>query len=196
MGQQLGCVAPPPEFRSKIYSIPLAHFIVLPESVEQCLQKLEHTKLPASILFAPAHAGDLSFVADKIENGDKVDWNEVNLQSAASFIKIFLQNLPEPLIPFDLSWKALRAMDSFHLVFGSAPGEQPDNFDQLMYIRSLLANLPPIHYAVLRRLVATFAKVVVPHSPLLPAPMTHLSAMVTPGTLDPVSPLHHFLSID
>lgn len=58
-------------------------------------------------------------------------------------------------------------------MFPRSPGDVVDNFDQLMMVRALVLNLHPLHYQLLKRVLAILARHASRASPLNPTPLTH-----------------------
>ena len=104
-------IGAPPAPPTKVF-LPLLDFV--PDHVQRCLERCEAdtTGALASCIFSPSVGGNLSFVQD-LEAGRRVDFGRINVLSSMCFIKRYLESIPEPLLPFQHSWKWLRLFDRY-----------------------------------------------------------------------------------
>ena len=119
MGASLGaCIGAPPAPPTKVF-LPLLDFV--PDHVQRCLERCEAdtTGALASCIFSPSVGGNLAFVQD-LEAGRRVDFSRINVLSSICFIKRYLESIPEPLLPFQHSWKWLRLFDRYPALHASS----------------------------------------------------------------------------
>ncbi|XP_046888180.1 protein FAM13B isoform X2 [Hypomesus transpacificus] len=135
--------------QARVFGIPLEELKAsgqsghsVPLLVQQIVDYIEeHGRLDLEgMFFVNGNAERVDWLRQRYDNGEQVDLEkEADLASAVSLLRLFLQKLPEPIIPAALQALILQLYQDY-----SSEEEQARN------MKYLLQQLPQVNYALLR----------------------------------------------
>ncbi|XP_019110716.1 beta-chimaerin isoform X2 [Larimichthys crocea] len=139
-------------FSCDLTTLVKAHNTTRPMVVDMCIQEIELRGMKSEGLYRVSgfseHIEDVRLAFDR--DGEKVDisasaYADINIIAGA--LKLYLRDLPIPVITFDLYSKFIQAAKS------------PNAESRLEAIHESLLQLPPAHYETLRYLMAHLKRV-------------------------------------
>eukprot|EP00123_Amoebidium_parasiticum_P009817 comp19725_c0_seq1/m.23507 comp19725_c0_seq1/g.23507 ORF comp19725_c0_seq1/g.23507 comp19725_c0_seq1/m.23507 type:complete len:553 (-) comp19725_c0_seq1:585-2243(-) len=145
---------------------------VYPAFVEKALAYVEKHGMDLEGIFRlSGTASEITAYKDRLDNGEDVDFSEErNAHNVAGLTKLYLRELPEPL----LTWQ-------FFLPFMAVQDER-DEARRLGYIRALVGALPPQNYTLLKRLCGFFHRLA-DHSAVTKMHYENLATVLGPNIL-------------
>lgn len=142
--------------KQRLFGLPLAVLCyysaekcILPQQIEELFCKIEiHGLYSEGLYRKSAVSSKIKDLKDKLENGLKnIDIDIYNVHVLANTLKLFLREMSEPLLSFDLYDDFLRAADL------------DNNNDRIQTILSLTKNLQSSHQILFERLIFHLALV-------------------------------------
>ena len=135
-------------FGNSLNSIPKSH-TGLPLVFELCLKSIESTGLITEGIYRKSSVKSkvsrlISAIDDDLEN---LDWESFDIHALCCVVKNFLNELPEPLLTFDIYDKCLIA------------AKISERAEKIRAVQAILHLLPPIHYSCLERLIFHMAQI-------------------------------------
>ncbi|KAI6653725.1 Unconventional myosin-IXa [Oopsacas minuta] len=121
----------------------------LPPIFELCLKSIESTGLMSEGIYRKCSAKSkvTRFIAAIDEDLENVDWESYDVHAMCSGVKTFLNELPDPLLTFDLYDRCIIA------------AKISERTEKVRAIQAILQLLPPMNYKCLERLVFHMAQI-------------------------------------
>lgn len=178
----LGGGAPPPPKKTQrkgaYFGVPLADCVTnpdgseIPELLEQGFRFIELRDLKTEGIFRlSGSANVINEYKRKFDAGEPVDFmKETDPHAVTGIIKLYLRELPEPLLTFDL-----------HPYFMGMDGCKEKTM-RLRFTKFLISRLPPLNRATLKRLMGFLSKVA-QHSDVNKMALHNLATVFGPNLL-------------
>lgn len=169
--------------KTRMFGLPYEELIrrdapanLIPVWLEKAIEFLEQKALGIQGVFrvSPPKT-QLDDTKKKIDGAQEIDWTSLDEHVCTGTIKLFLRELPQPLLTFELYSKFVAAAD----------GE--DDSSKVKAIKSVLAELPKPNSALLRRLLALMV-LIERNKEVNKMTSTNLAVVLCPSILYPEVP--------
>lgn len=149
---------------------------LIPVWLEKAIEFLEQKALGIQGVFrvSPPKT-QLDDTKKKIDSGQEIDWTSLDEHVCTGTIKLFLRELPQPLLTFELYSKFVSAADA------------SDDPAKVKAIKSVLAELPKSNLALLKRLLALMV-LIERNKEVNKMTATNLAVVLCPSILYPEVP--------
>jgi len=141
----------PPTIGVELDTICMRDRIDIPEVIKDVLEHIRQKGLKEKGIFrVGGSTTDIKNIAVAVDAGAAINWEkEPNIHNATGFLKLFLRELPTPLLTYDLFRRVIIV------------GNEPDDSKVLQVkIKHILAILPESHFLLLHELIALAHKIV------------------------------------